>query len=232
MMTSLHSPPRVDLSTRTRRGGAKTRVDPRVAVRPARGTRSRGRRPHSPRQGAREPGASLPTESSARRSSSACRISPPHARAPPCSRIDPSSSRARRRPLGATRSSGRHARFGERRANDASRHARVSPTVDGLGYPTRSPRRQVGRRRAPAARWRRDHPDAVSSLVLPHPQIRSSPCTPSSAATPMDGAPADATTEASALDDSARPREGSSALASRGYFPDARRLGRPRMTTI
>ena len=102
---------------------------------------------------------------------------------------DPSSSRVRRGPLG---DAGRHARSGERRASRAPRHARAPPKVDGLACPTRSPRRQTGRRRALTARPR-FQPDAVSSsLFLPRPRIRWSPRKSSSAATPNGSVPADA----------------------------------------
>ena len=89
-------------------------------------------------------------------------------------------------------SSIRHARSGERRASRAPRHARAPPKVDGLGCPTRSPRRQTGRRRALPVR-QRFQPDAVPpSLVPPRPRIRWSPREPSFVATPLDSAPADA----------------------------------------
>ena len=76
----------------------------------------------------------------------------------------------------------------------------------------------------------RFQPDAVSSsLFLPRPRIRWSPRKPSSAATPKGSVPANARMGASTLDDRDRPRDWSSAQASRGTFREARRLGRPRI---
>ena len=168
---------------------ARSPAAARVSVRRAPGTRSReSQSPDSTSRCARA--RRFPFTRSLELAGRRTRVEfPPRTdtRAPPSP--DPSSSRVRRGPLG---DAGRHARSGERRASRAPRHARAPPKVDGLGCPTRSPRRQTGRRRALTVRPR-FQPDAVSSsLFLPRPRIRWSPRKPSSAATPMDSVPADA----------------------------------------